>query len=149
MPQAIVIARPDGTGKTSAAPALIEDAVGPDACVNADVIAKGQAPGGNVRSLCTDWGELAGSAESGDVNGDPRADPGGCMSRRSSDEIVSSVPGGTAIDRAIVASRRRVIQRHRLLAVPFAIWRGGHVVELSPESADLPGDPSDPKADEH
>ena len=45
------------------------------------------------------------------------------------------------IDRAIVAARRRVIQRHRRLGVPLAIWREGQVVEVPPESVELPADP--------
>jgi len=40
-PQVVVIARPNGAGKTSAAPDLLQEAVGIDAFVNADVIAQG------------------------------------------------------------------------------------------------------------
>lgn len=42
-PQAVVIAGPNGAGKTSAAADLLRDAVGIDAFVNADVIARGLA----------------------------------------------------------------------------------------------------------
>ena len=42
-PQAVVIAGPNGAGKTSAAADLLQDAVGIDAFVNADVIAQGLA----------------------------------------------------------------------------------------------------------
>ena len=42
-PQAVVIAGPNGAGKTSAAPDLLQDTVGIDAFVNADVIAQGLA----------------------------------------------------------------------------------------------------------
>ena len=42
------------------------------------------------------------------------------MSRRPSRDIERIIRDGTAIDRAIVAARRRVIQRHRQLGVPLA-----------------------------
>lgn len=42
-PQAVVIAGPNGAGKTSSAPDLLQEAVGIDAFVNADVIAQGLA----------------------------------------------------------------------------------------------------------
>ena len=42
-PQAVVIAGPNGAGKTSSAPDLLQEAVGIDAFVNADVIAEGLA----------------------------------------------------------------------------------------------------------
>jgi hypothetical protein len=72
----------------------------------------------------------------------------GCMSRRPSRDVESILRDGPAIDRAIVAARRRVIQRHRQLGVPLAIWRGGQVVEVPPESVELPADASGAKADE-
>lgn len=64
------------------------------------------------------------------------------MSARSSRDIASIIRDGTAIDRAIVAARRRVIQRHRQLGVPLVIWRDGQVVEVAPDSVDLPDDPT-------
>ena len=70
------------------------------------------------------------------------------MSRRPSRDIESIIRDGTAIDRAIVAARRRVIQRHRQLGVPLVIWRGGQVVEVPPESVELPADASGAKVDE-
>ena len=70
------------------------------------------------------------------------------MSRRPSREIASIIREGTAIDRAIVAARRRVIRRHRQLGVPLVIWRDGQVVEVSPESVELPADAGGAKADE-
>ncbi len=70
------------------------------------------------------------------------------MSRRPSREIASIIREGTAIDRAIVAARRRVIRRHRQLGVPLVIWRDGQVVEVSPESVELPADTEGGKADE-
>jgi hypothetical protein len=70
------------------------------------------------------------------------------MSRRPSGDIGSIIREGTAIDRAIVAARRRVIQRHRQLGVPLAIWRGGQVVEILPESAELPAGSGEAEADE-
>ena len=70
------------------------------------------------------------------------------MSRRSSRDIGIIIRDGTAIDQAIVAARRRVIQRHRQLGVPLVIWRGGQVVEVSPESVELPADAGSAKADD-
>lgn len=70
------------------------------------------------------------------------------MCRRSSHDIESIIRDGTAIDRAIVAAHRRVIRRHRQLGVPLVIWRGGQVVEVSPESVELPADTGGAKADE-
>ena len=40
-----------------------------------------------------------------------------------------------------------MIQRHRQLGVPLAIWRGGEVVEIPPESVELPPDAGGVKAD--
>ncbi|CAN5160701.1 hypothetical protein BH24PSE2_BH24PSE2_20190 [soil metagenome] len=62
------------------------------------------------------------------------------MSSLRSREIGRIIRNGTAIDRAIVAARRRVILRHRQLGLPVVIWRDGQVVEVSPESLPLPGD---------
>ena len=70
------------------------------------------------------------------------------MSRRPSREVERIIRDGAAIDRAIVAARRRVIQRHRQLGVPLAIWSGGQVVEVPPESVELPADAGGAKADE-
>lgn len=70
------------------------------------------------------------------------------MSRRPSREIEKIIRDGAAIDRAIVAARRRVIQRHRQLGVPLAIWRGGQVVEVPPESVEPPADTGGAKVDE-
>jgi hypothetical protein len=61
------------------------------------------------------------------------------MSRKGHD-IESIIRDGTAIDRAIVAARRRVIRRHRQLGLPLVIWRDGRVVEVPPESVELPVD---------
>ncbi|MDP2744137.1 MAG: hypothetical protein Q8P00_03610 [Dehalococcoidia bacterium] len=62
------------------------------------------------------------------------------MNQRPSRDIESIIRDGTAIDRAIVAARRRVILRHRQLGVPLVIWREGLVVEVPPESVELPTD---------
>ena len=70
------------------------------------------------------------------------------MSCRPSHEIKRIIRDGTAIDRAIVAAHRRVIQRHRQPGVPLAIWRGGQVVDVPPESVELPADAGGAKADE-
>ncbi len=45
---------------------------------------------------------------------------------------------GDAIDRAMVAAHRQVILRHRQSGVALAIWRDGRVIEVAPESLDLP-----------
>jgi hypothetical protein len=71
------------------------------------------------------------------------------MSRRPSRDIENILRDGTAIDRAIVAAHRRVILRHRQLGVPLVIWRDGQVVEVPPESVELPADVGVAKADEH
>ena len=70
------------------------------------------------------------------------------MSRLRSRDVESILRDGAAIDRAIVAARRRVIQRHRQLGVPLAIWRVGQVVEVPPESVELPTDAGGVKVDE-
>ena len=70
------------------------------------------------------------------------------MSQRPSRDIGMILRDGTAIDRAIVAARRRVIQRHRQLGVPLVIWRDGQVVEVPPESVELPVADGGAKEDE-
>ncbi len=56
-PQAVVIAGPNGAGKTSSAPDLLQEAVGIDAFVNADVIAQGLA-GFNPESTAFEAGRI-------------------------------------------------------------------------------------------
>jgi len=70
------------------------------------------------------------------------------MSHRVTRDIASIIREGSAIDRAMVAAQRRVVQRHRLLGIPLVIWRDGQVVEVSAESLDLPADVGDSKTDE-
>lgn len=65
------------------------------------------------------------------------------MSARPPRDIGRIIREGTAIDRAIIAARRQVIRRHRQLGVPLVIWRDGRVVELDPESVELPIVPGD------
>ena len=62
------------------------------------------------------------------------------MNRREAHDTERAVRDGDALDRAIVAARRRVIRQHRLLRVPLAIWRDGQVVEVASESVELPGE---------
>jgi hypothetical protein len=50
------------------------------------------------------------------------------------------LPDGAALDRAIVAAQRRVVLRHRQLKVPLVIRRDGKMVEVDPESVELPGE---------
>jgi hypothetical protein len=52
---------------------------------------------------------------------------------RSKKDIPAIVRDGTAIDQAIERARRRVMQRHRQLGIPLAIWHEGRVVEVPPE----------------
>ena len=52
--------------------------------------------------------------------------------------VYAALRDGEALDRAIVASHRRVILRHRQSGVPLAIWREGQVVEVAAESVELP-----------
>ena len=42
------------------------------------------------------------------------------------------------VDRAVVQARREVIERHRRLDVPLAIWRDGAVAIVSPHEVPLP-----------
>lgn len=67
------------------------------------------------------------------------------MNRPEAHDIGRILRDGDAIDRAIVATRRRVILRHRQMNVPLVIWRDGEVVEVPPESVELPsnGDGTD------
>lgn len=56
-------------------------------------------------------------------------------------DIAAIILDGTAIDRAMAAAHRRVLEHHRQLGIPLVIWRGGKVVEVAPESVNLPPDP--------
>lgn len=89
------------------------------------------------------WRDDAAASNPGsdDVAGDTEANRGDPMSQELSREIGSIIRDGSAIDGAILAARRRVIRRHRRLGVPLVIWRDGRVVEVSPESVELPTDP--------
>ncbi|MCU0893554.1 MAG: hypothetical protein MUD06_04395 [Rhodospirillales bacterium] len=49
----------------------------------------------------------------------------------------TAVRDGAALDRAIIAARKRVIRRHRQLGIPLVIWRDGRIIEVAPESVDL------------
>ena len=62
------------------------------------------------------------------------------MNRSREHDTERAVRDGDALDRAMVAARRRVIRQHRLLRVPLAIWRDGQVVEVAPESVELPAE---------
>lgn len=65
------------------------------------------------------------------------------MSHRPRRDIGRIIREGTAIDRAMVAAQRRVILRHRQLGIPLVLWRDGQVVEVDPETVDLPELPDD------
>jgi hypothetical protein len=58
------------------------------------------------------------------------------MSSSPPKDIAAIIMDGTAIDRAIIAARRRVIENHRRAGVPLVVWRNGEVVEITPESVD-------------
>ena len=60
------------------------------------------------------------------------------MKKKSHREIERILRDGTAIERAIVAARRRVIRLHRQLGIPLVIWRDGKIVEVSPTKVRLP-----------
>jgi hypothetical protein len=62
------------------------------------------------------------------------------MSVRPSHDISSIIRDGTAIDRAIVAARRRVIQRHGNSACLSPSGETGGGIEVAPESVELPDD---------
>lgn len=66
------------------------------------------------------------------------------MNRRAARATERAIRDGDALDRAIIAARRRVILRHRQLGVPLVIWRDGNVVEVAPENVELPADIGDP-----
>jgi hypothetical protein len=71
------------------------------------------------------------------------------MNRRAARDTERVVRDGETLDRAIVAARRRVIRQHRLLGVPLAIWRDGRVVEVAPETVDLPANQVDNEPSDH
>ncbi len=60
------------------------------------------------------------------------------MNRNLAADVEHRIRDGEAIDRAILASHRRVILRHRQAKVPLAIWRDGQVLEIDPELVELP-----------
>ena len=60
------------------------------------------------------------------------------MTQRGIRDVEAKLRDGMAIDRAIVAAQRRVILRHRQLGIPLVIWRDGRVVEVPPDSVELP-----------
>lgn len=62
------------------------------------------------------------------------------MTGRASRDIESIIRDGTAIDRAIVRARRRVIRQHRQQGIPLAIWRDGRVITVPADSVELPED---------
>lgn len=47
------------------------------------------------------------------------------MIDRTTRDVAAIVRDGTAIDRAIERAQRRVMQRHRQLGIPLAIWQEG------------------------
>jgi hypothetical protein len=45
---------------------------------------------------------------------------------------------GAALDRAMDAAARRIVERHRQLGAPLVIWRRGKVVLIPPGKVKLP-----------
>jgi len=45
-----------------------------------------------------------------------------------------------AINRAMKAARRRAVLHHRRFGVPLVVWKDGEIVELPPDSVELPED---------
>lgn len=60
------------------------------------------------------------------------------MDRPAAHDVERILRDGNAIDRAIIATHRRVILRQWQLSVPLAIWRDGKVIEVAPESVEFP-----------
>lgn len=65
------------------------------------------------------------------------------MSPQRPEDVEKIFREGTEVEQAIMAARRRIILEHRRLGVPLVIWRDGKVVEVSPDSVDLPPDRND------
>jgi hypothetical protein len=58
-------------------------------------------------------------------------------------DVAAIIREGTAIDRAIEAARRRVVRRHQQLGIPLVIWDGARVVEVAPETVEVPEEQPD------
>lgn len=52
------------------------------------------------------------------------------------------------VDRAVIRAHREVIERHRRLGVPLAVWQDGRVVLLDPHEVPLPTVPGDEMSEE-
>ncbi|MBM3568848.1 MAG: hypothetical protein FJX46_08840 [Alphaproteobacteria bacterium] len=68
------------------------------------------------------------------------------MSGKRLRKVERMVRDGDAIDRAMVAARRKAILRHRQLGVPLVLWRDGRVIEIDPNRVPLPRAPAKPRA---
>lgn len=68
------------------------------------------------------------------------------MSRRIDPRV--AIRDGAALDRAMVRVHRQVILYHRMLGVPLVMWRDGKVVEVDPETVELPEVPELPDSSE-
>jgi len=67
--------------------------------------------------------------------------------KRRTDNSAAILRDGAAIDRAIVAAHRRIILQHRQQNRPLVIWRDGQVVEVAPDSVELPEYDPEPRTD--
>jgi hypothetical protein len=70
------------------------------------------------------------------------------MIQHTAPDAAAILRDGDAIDRAIVAAHRQVILRHRQMGTVLAIWREGRVIEVAPESLELPPDDGNQSTDE-
>ncbi len=60
------------------------------------------------------------------------------MSQARTGNVATRVRDDERLDRAMMAARRRVILLHRLAGVPLVIREGDAMVEVDPETVDLP-----------
>jgi hypothetical protein len=64
--------------------------------------------------------------------------------KRTKPDPATVLRDGEALDRAIVAAQRRVVETHRKLGLPLVIWRDGKVVKVSASRVRLPKLPQVP-----
>jgi hypothetical protein len=52
-------------------------------------------------------------------------------------DIAAIIRDGTALDEAMTAAVRSVIERHRQTGIPLVVWQDGRIIELSADAAEL------------